>query len=221
MGYSNPWDEYAELYVEKMDREGYYWPRDEVLKVVLRLCGDHLDGRRALDVACGFGYLSRILMKHGASVTAVDNSGRMIEIARKEPLNSSVIYHVADSRKIPIDSGTFDMLVCNMALQDIEDVESTIQEMHRLSTKGARIVFSIRHPFTDGWDDDYGREKRIDNPIRSSGNNRRLYYPPRYHRPLCFYLNCMVSHGISIEHCEEIVDPKGRPFAIVIAGREP
>ena len=116
-----PWDDYAVLYSEKMGRDEYYWPRDDVGEAVLKLASDHLNGKRVMDVACGFGYLSRVLAKHGATVTAVDSSVKMIEIASAKSSDNAVRYRVADSSHVPGDCGTFDTLICNMALQDIED----------------------------------------------------------------------------------------------------
>ena len=217
----NPWDQYANFYVKKMEKKGYYWPRDKVFQAVLACSQDHLAGKSVLDLACGFGNFSLILEKNGAVVTGVDRSRNMIEIARKKSSNSSVSYLVADSDKIPVRSNSFDTVVCNMALQDIEDVQSTLDELVRVTKSGAKVVFSIRHPFTDDWTRDYTKEQRIDNLISDNGDldAEGIYsYPPRYHRSLCFYLNCIIGYNIVIEHCEEIVDAKGRPFAVVIAG---
>ncbi len=214
-----PWDDYAQSYTEKMDRNEYYWPRDDVIEAVLKFASNHLNGQRVIDVACGFGYLSRMLSEHGATVTAVDSSEMMIEIANTKSSGSSVGYSVADSAEVPFDSGTFDTLVCNMALQDIENVEGTIREMVRLGTNGAIFVLSIRHPYTDGWEANYARQEAIDNPLPSAEEGDRRNYPPRYHRPLSYYLNTIVGEGISIHRSDEIVDPKGSPFAVVIKGR--
>ncbi|OMI26204.1 hypothetical protein BTA31_15420 [Bacillus haynesii] len=44
---------------------------------------DMVKNQRVLDAGCGEGYFSRLLAKAGASVTAVDYSPRMIDIAKE------------------------------------------------------------------------------------------------------------------------------------------
>jgi toxoflavin synthase len=63
-----------------------------------------LEGKRVLDLACGFGFYTRLLMQHGAAqVIGVDISPEMIRLAReheqKEPLG--IAHQVCDAVALP------------------------------------------------------------------------------------------------------------------------
>ena len=80
------------------DRPG--WEADrEALAVVVR----ELTPVRTLDVACGTGFLTRLLR---GAVTAVDQSPRMVEIARGRMPHAHVLR--ADAVPLPFADGEFD-----------------------------------------------------------------------------------------------------------------
>src|SRR5215510_7041363 len=71
-----------------------------------------LDGKRVMDLACGFGFYTRRLKQHGAAqVIGVDISPEMIRLAReheqKEPLG--IAYRVGDAVALP-QLGPFDLV---------------------------------------------------------------------------------------------------------------
>ena len=71
-----------------------------------------LDGQRVLDLACGFGFYTRLLKQHGAAqVIGVDISPEMIRLAhhqeQAEPLG--ITYQVGDAVTLP-QLGAFDLV---------------------------------------------------------------------------------------------------------------
>ena len=71
-----------------------------------------LDGQRVLDLACGFGFYTRLLKQRGAAqVVGVDISPEMIRLARQqeqaEPLG--ITYQVGDAVALP-RLGHFDLV---------------------------------------------------------------------------------------------------------------
>jgi toxoflavin synthase len=71
-----------------------------------------LDGQRVLDLACGFGFYTRLLKQHGAAtVIGVDISPEMIRLAHQqeqtEPLG--ITYQVGDAVALP-PLGAFDLV---------------------------------------------------------------------------------------------------------------
>src|ERR671939_1166917 len=63
-----------------------------------------LDGKRVLDLACGFGFYTRLLKQHGAAqVVGVDISPEMIRLATQheeaEPLG--ITYQLGDAAAFP------------------------------------------------------------------------------------------------------------------------
>jgi SAM-dependent methyltransferase len=71
-----------------------------------------LEGQRAMDLACGFGFYTRLLKQHGAAqVIGVDISPEMIRLANQqeqaEPLG--ITYQVGDAVTLP-QLGPFDLI---------------------------------------------------------------------------------------------------------------
>jgi len=95
------YDEYAQMATLKR-AESY---------TVLRMVGP-LAGKRVLDLACGFGFYTRLLKQHGAAqVIGIDISPEMVRLGREqeqaEPLG--VTYQVCDATALPA-LGTFDLV---------------------------------------------------------------------------------------------------------------
>jgi SAM-dependent methyltransferase len=71
-----------------------------------------LEGRHVLDLACGFGFYTQLLKRHGAArVIGVDVSAEMIQLAHQEeqaaPLG--IAYQVGDATALPA-LGRFDLV---------------------------------------------------------------------------------------------------------------
>jgi 2-polyprenyl-3-methyl-5-hydroxy-6-metoxy-1,4-benzoquinol methylase len=67
--------------------------------------------RRALDVGCGDGKLSRMLARRGLHVRGIDLSPRMIELARaRTPDGLDVEYHVSDIMS-EVTDGQYDVVI--------------------------------------------------------------------------------------------------------------
>ena len=78
---------------------------------VLHMVGP-LAGKRVLDLACGFGFYTRLLKQHGAAeVIGIDISPEMVRLGREqeqaEPLG--VTYQVSDATALPA-LGAFDLV---------------------------------------------------------------------------------------------------------------
>jgi toxoflavin synthase len=95
------YDEYAQTATQKQ-AESY---------TVLRMAGP-LAGKRVLDLACGFGFYTRLLKQHGAAeVIGIDISPEMVRLGceheQAEPLG--VTYQVSDATALPT-LGAFDLV---------------------------------------------------------------------------------------------------------------
>jgi ubiquinone/menaquinone biosynthesis C-methylase UbiE len=212
----------AEWWDEKLGDEGDLWHRTLIDPPLLQLVGD-VAGLRLLDLACGNGYLSRRFARQGAAVTGVDTNAAIIERARlreaREPLG--ITYQVADAALLgPLADGTFDLVVCNMALMDIEDAAAALLEVARVLRPGGRFVASLSHPCfdkvnTSGWaiEQIYPvttiwrkmsryRDVTMDE-MRWYEIADRPIYTPAYHRPLSWYFRALRAAGLGVAAFEE------------------
>src|SRR5579875_2441769 len=119
-----------------------------LLPHLLELVGE-VEGERVCDLACGQGWFARELARRGARVTGIDVSGRLLEIARRheqeEPLG--IDYRQEDARlAASLAAGSFDGVVCVLALMDMPEIEPVSRTMRRLLKPGGWLVVALTHP---------------------------------------------------------------------------
>lgn len=142
------WDEAGEAWLNFV-RAGQDYYRDEMNNPAIFEMLGNIRAKKILDLGCGEGYNCRIMAGKGAKVTGVDFSKKMIqaavELENKERLG--IEYLVADACNLPMfKNGTFDVVACFMALQDIENYQDAIREAFRILKRRGRFVFAIPHP---------------------------------------------------------------------------
>jgi len=145
---SDHWDREARLWAEVVRGQTDIYREGLALPAFLELLGG-VAGRRVLDIGCGEGSVTREIARRGGKVTAIDLSPAMIDLAveeeRKQPLG--IDYHVGNSaRMTSVQGGSFDVVVCFMALMDIASIDNTFVEVARVLTPDGRFVFNIPHP---------------------------------------------------------------------------
>lgn len=96
---------------------------------------------RLLEVAIGTG---RNLPHYPADVqvTGVDLSSAMLDLARARAaaLAREVDLREADAAELPFAGGSFDTVVCALALCSIPDPDGALAEMHRVLVSGGRLL---------------------------------------------------------------------------------
>lgn len=107
-----------------------------------------LNAKAVLDAACGPGKYAEIMHAQGATVTGCDLSPKMIEYAKeRNPDAGHFFVHDLTKPLSMLEEGSFDIVLCALALHYMEDWNFTISEFCRVLKPGGVLVISIEHPF--------------------------------------------------------------------------
>jgi SAM-dependent methyltransferase len=92
---------------------------------------------RVLEVGCGTGWFAaRVQRELGAEILAVDQSERMVELARAEDVDA----RVGDVQELPFGDAEFDCAVANWMLYHVPDLDRGLGELRRVLRPGGRLV---------------------------------------------------------------------------------
>lgn len=106
--------------------------------VVLRRVLSSLQPRRVLEVGGGQGELAEWMQSElGARVTFVDQSERMVELARGRGIEHA---QVGDVQDLTFDDGSFDTAVAAWMLYHVPDLDRGLAELARVLQPGGRLV---------------------------------------------------------------------------------
>ncbi len=100
-------------------------------------------GSRVLEVAPGPGYLAIEMARNGQfHVTGLDISRTFVQIANDNARAARVKVDVrqGDAARMPFESGSFDLVVCQAAFKNFTLPRSALAEMHRVLRTGGRAV---------------------------------------------------------------------------------
>ena len=104
-----------------------------------RWCG----GKRVLDVACGEGYGTALLARHGSHVTGVDISAEAIAHARgRYGSLANVEFMEASCTALPLDDASVDVAVSFETIEHIAGQAEFIGELARVLKPGGVLVLS-------------------------------------------------------------------------------
>lgn len=184
-----------------------------------------LSETRVLDLACGWGTLSRDLASRGAAVTGVELAMPLLERGREleDTTPQGITYLHGDASNLDWwDRRPFDATVCNMALMDIDDLDATLATIRAVLRPGGSFNLSLLHPCYPGeqrtgalssWPPDagYGTEGWW-----TTGSTGVRGHVGAIHRKLSTYLNAILAAGLEITRFTE-PDPT-LPRVLIIDG---
>jgi SAM-dependent methyltransferase len=141
------WENLAHAYAEQVDTK----PHNAYLEkpATLSLLPD-LVGKLVLDVGCGPGSKTEWLVGHGAKVTAIDASPKMVDYARKR-LGRAVDVKLHDVEKplTFLNDSSIDLVLAALVMDYVEDWSPVFSEFKRVLKDNGVLVFSVGHPFVD------------------------------------------------------------------------
>ena len=102
--------------------------------------GEVAGSHAVLDVCCGTGAAAAEAARLGASVTAVDFSDDMVEVARARCPGVAVC--AGDAEALAFEDASFDRVVCNFGILHVSDPDRAIAEAARVLKSGGRYAFT-------------------------------------------------------------------------------
>ncbi|WP_298872755.1 class I SAM-dependent methyltransferase [uncultured Bradyrhizobium sp.] len=179
----------------------------------LRAMFPDMAGRRAIDLGCGLGWVSRWLRDNGAkTVLGIDLSETMITRARQTTTDPAIEYRIADLETIELAEAAFDFAFSSLTLHYVSDFARLARTIYRTLTAGSHFVFSIEHPIFMAaghphWTvDDHGRKTWPVNRYAIEGERRTDWFAKdvlKYHRRIATTLTTLIQAGFTIEAVDE------------------
>ncbi|APR84541.1 SAM-dependent methyltransferase [Minicystis rosea] len=134
----------AEYFGEQRD---FWWNQDYVALLARRF---GLDGvRMALDVGCGVGHWSRVLLPHlsaEARLFGIDREEAWVKEAAaraaQKGYGERTSYRLGEAEKIPFHDDTFDLVTCQTVLIHVRDPRAVIREMMRVTKPGGLVLMA-------------------------------------------------------------------------------
>jgi ubiquinone/menaquinone biosynthesis C-methylase UbiE len=169
---------------------------------------EDIKGKKLLDLGCGPGVLAKLLQSEGASVSGIDISAKMIEMARANA--HGIDFKVGSGYRLPYPPESFDIVLAAYSMEYFEDLNKVLREIKRVLKKNGRFVFSIPTPIQETTDHIEGRphtwrkfEGYFDTGFRNSKwNTVKMHY---MHRTYENWIKTIVRNGFIIE---DYVDAK-------------
>jgi len=203
-----------------------------------------LQGKKVLDLGCGFGWHCRYAREqHAHSVVGVDLSENMLERARLMTDDAQIKYVRTAIEDIDFTEKEFDVVISSLALHYVEDFEGVCKKVYEYLSDGGSFVLSVEHPvFTALAAQDwyYGQEGEklhwpLDDYHKEGARNARFLDNDviKYHRNMATQVNALIQSGFQIRELSELKpvqeqlvhpdwqDAQRRPMFLLIAADKP
>lgn len=213
------WQPVAKWYGKHLKEEDTF-QSEVIFPGALRLLAPKRGGKY-LDIACGEGSFARAVANAGGEVIGFDISSALVKQATEKSI-AHASFRVANAKDFAryFDAASFDGASCNLALQNISELDAVIGDAAKVLKPGASFVFVINHPMFRipkqtgwGWDEQRGglQYRRVDSymtpneiPIAakpSEGVRSPVTYS--YHRSLESYIKALAKAGFVVDALEE------------------
>jgi len=178
-----------------------------------------LQGKRVLDLGCGYGWHCKYSVEKGAAeVLGIDLSQKMLEEASRRNMEDRITYRLCGIEDYEYPENRWDCVISNLALHYIEDLGQVFQNVHKTLTPGGIFLFNIEHPvFTAGVGQDWicSEEGKplywpVDNYFLTG--ERKTHFlgcdVTKQHHTLTQILMGLLNSGFEIQAVEEAEPPK-------------
>ena len=209
----------------------------------MKLLLPKFDGKRLLDIGCGYGWHCIYAMEHGAEMAVgVDISQKMLEEARAKTTYPNVTYLCTAMEEMNFPSESFDIALSSLALHYTPDFEAVVQKVRSFLVPGGQFVFSVEHPvFTAQGSQQWHLDAQgnvmhfpVDNYF-TEGPRNAVFLGKRvtkYHHTLTTFLGGLLMNGFELVNVVEpspslrLLDEPGmrdelrRPMMLLVSARK-
>ncbi|RXT56782.1 class I SAM-dependent methyltransferase [Lacticaseibacillus chiayiensis] len=177
------------------------------------------NGKRVLDLGCGYGWHCRYAADHGAkSVLGIDTSAKMLAKATELTNDKLITYRQLDMQDIDQLPGKFDFILSSLAIHYIDDYAGLVGKISDKLPVGGRFVMSVEHPiFTAQGDEEWVTDDQGHNlywPVDRYFDERKRetdflgHRIKKHHRTLMTYLNTLIDHCLRLD---SVIEPTPTP----------
>ena len=104
-------------------------------------------GKRVLDLGCGYGWHCRYAVENGAvSVVGVDLSTKMLEKAQSLTSDPRIQYQNTAIEDFEFSPESFDIVLSFLAIHYISDFDGLCKKVYRGLSLNGGFMFSVEHP---------------------------------------------------------------------------
>jgi SAM-dependent methyltransferase len=148
------WDELATSFVDSGRRN---WESEEprwgifgVPESEVGMLPQEVEGRDAIELGCGTGYVSAWLARRGARPVGIDNSEAQLATARTFQAEFGIEFPLlhGDAERVPYPDASFDIAISEYGASIWCDPYAWIPEAARLLRPGGELVFMVNSIFT-------------------------------------------------------------------------
>jgi len=97
-------------------------------------------GHQILDLCCGQGDLTKMLVQAGSDVSGLDFSPEMIALAQEAAPLANI--KLGDAQALPFEDDSFDAVVCNFGMMHLPDQPRALTEICRVLKSGGEFMMA-------------------------------------------------------------------------------
>ncbi len=215
------WDQHAQWWRETFSEGADIEYAEEIVPLVTRVFAAR---DRVLDLGCGEGQISRALHETNASmrIFGLDPSNEQLQNARRGSA-PEISFVQGAAERIPFADGSFDGVVCCLAIEHCEDVDLVLAEVARVLSPGGAFFLLINHPLYQGIGSGFVDDQILGEHYWRVGPylEERVAFEevdlgvtlPFAHRPLSRYINPLATRDLVLV---EMFEPP--PLPAFLAG---
>ncbi len=201
-----------------------------------------LEGKRVVDLGCGFGWFARWARQRGAAhVLGLDLSHNMLAQAKASTEDADIDYRIADLEALELPEAAFELAYSSLAFHYVADFARLMRTVRRAIAQRGQLVFNIEHPIYMAaahpkWVLDADRRKTWPvNGYAREGVRTTNWLAKgvvKYHRTLATTLNTLLDTGFTIRRivefaptaeqiaaAPELAEEMERPMMLIVAAQ--